>query len=195
MGKRIELTMVRVAFVEQVFETKRVEGSTKDLYSVTGLFPASHPAYKLVEAAAVEVAVEEWGADALKGKDGKPSIIDIAKKKEDGKNWVLKDGSLKEYDGYPGNFYVSTNSKTRPTALNRDGTPITAADGVLYSGCYADVIVEVYAYSHPVGGRGVTSEFKAIRFRKDGDAFAGGPPVTADQFSKVAEDDGDIALE
>lgn len=179
--------MVRLAFTEAVFETKRMEGSTRDLYGVNGLFAKAHPAYAILEKAAVEVADEEWGAKA-------PEVLKTAKTKDDGKNYVIKDGSKKEYDGYADMFYVGPNSKTRPTVVNRDGTPLTAADGVIYGGCYADIIVEVYAYSHPVGGKGITSELKAIRFRKDGDAFGGGAPVTADQFSPVSEDD-DIALE
>ncbi len=182
MGKRIELTMVRLAFCDAVFETRRMEGSDKDKYSLNGLFPSTHPAFALVEQTAVAVANEEWGADAAK-------IIQTAKTKDGGKNWILKDGSLKEYDGFAGNFYVNPSSETRPTVLNRDGTPLTAADGVIYSGCYGDIILEVYAFSHKVGGKGVTSEFKAVRFRKDGDAFAGGAPVTADAFSKVEDDD------
>lgn len=181
MGIRVECTLVRLAFADAVFETKRMEGSERDLYSVTCLFPETHPAYKLIEDAAVAVAKEEWGADATK-------IIDLAKKKDGGKNWVLKDGSLKEYDGYAGNFYINPSNAKRPTVINRDGTPLTADDGVIYSGCYADVIVEVYAYAHKVGGKGVSSSFRGLRFRKDGDAFAGGAPVTADQFSTVADD-------
>lgn len=186
MGKRIELSMIRVAFADAVFETRRMEGSERDLYSVNALFPKEHQAYAMVEQAAVAVATEEWGADAAK-------IIDIAKKKDGGKNWVLKDGSLKEYDGFAGNFYINPNSKTRPTVLNRDGTPLTASDGVIYSGCYADVIVEIYPFTHKVGGKGVSSEFKGLRFRKHGDAFAGGAPVTAEQFSAIVEED-DIAF-
>lgn len=186
MGKRIEISMVRAAFADAVFETRRMEGSERDLYSINALFPESHPAYKIVEDAATAVANEEWGKDAEK-------FIAIAKKKDGGKNWVLKDGSQKEYDGFPGNFYINPNSKTRPTVLNRDGTPLTASDGVIYSGCYVDLIVEVYAFAHPVGGKGVSSEFKGLRFRKHGDAFSGGAPVTANEFSAIS-DDADIDL-
>jgi len=182
MGKHIELTMIRLAFADAVFETKRMDGSERDLYSVTCLFPPTHPAYKLIEDTAVAVANEEWGADAAK-------IISLAKTKDGGKNWVLKDGSAKKYDGYAGNFYINPSNEKRPTVLNRDGTPLTADDGVIYSGCYADAIVEVYAYAHKVGGKGVSSSFKGLRFRKDGDAFAGGAPVTADAFSSIVEDD------
>lgn len=181
MGKRIELTMVRLAFADDIFTTGRMEGSTRDLYSATALFPPTHPAYKLVEDTAVAVTKEEWGADSDK-------IIQTAKTKDGGKNWVLKDGNLKEYDGYAGNFYVNTNNEKRPSILNRDGTPLTASDGVVYAGCYVDFIIEVYAYSHPVGGKGVSSSFKGLRFRKDGDAFAGGAPVTADAFSSIVDD-------
>lgn len=178
---KVELTMVRIAF-ESVFATSRMEGSTRDLYSCGLLFPADHPAYKIVEDAASKVAAEEWGAKAA-------DIIKIAKAKDDGKNYILKDGSKKEYDGYPGNFYVSPNSKKRPQVFNRDGSPLTASDGVIYGGCYVDGIIEVYAYSHPVGGKGITSELKGIRFRKDGDAFGGGAPVTPDAFSELSADD------
>lgn len=182
MGKRIEATLVRLAFCDAVFETRRMDGSDKDKYSVNGLFPQTHPAYKLIESTAIAVAKEEWGADAGK-------IIETAKTKDGGKNWILKDGSKKEYDGFAGQFYVNPSSETRPTVLNRDGTPLTASDGVIYSGCWGDIIFEVYAFSHKVGGKGVTSEFKGLRFRKDGDAFAGGAPVTADAFSSIAEVD------
>lgn len=179
---RVELSMVRVAFTDAIFETKRMEGSDRDLYSIAALFPQEHPAYKLIEDAAKKVAAEEWGLKA-------DEVLALAKKKDDGKNYILKDGDKKEYDGYPGNYYISPNSKKRPQVFNRDGSPLTATDGVIYGGCYADVIVDVYAFAHKVGGKGISSELKGVRFRKHADAFGGGAPVTPEAFSELAADD------
>lgn len=117
------------------------------------------------------------------------------------------------YEGYEGHIFVSANkavkAKTREeasrspnnvqckgprkTAKRADGTPcfpiLTEADGLLYSGAYADVIIRIYGYD----GKGknpdrVNASLEAIKFVRHGEAF-GAKKVDAD--AAFDEEDGD----
>lgn len=117
------------------------------------------------------------------------------------------------YDGYEGHIFVSANKAVkaksrdeanaaknnvqckgpRKTAKRSDGTPcfptLTDADGLLYSGVHADVIVRIYGYD----GKGknpdrVNASLEAIKFVLHGEAF-GAKQVDAD--AAFDEEDGD----
>lgn len=111
------------------------------------------------------------------------------------------------YDGYAGHYYLSTNrgvkAKDSPnplqllgpkkTAKDANGKPcfptLTEADGMLYSGCYADVIVNIYGYD----GKGknpdrINASLEAVKFRAHGEAF-GAKPVDANSLFDEEEDD------
>lgn len=102
----------------------------------------------------------------------------------------LRDGNDTEYDGYEDVFYVSASNSRKPLTLDRDKTEVVEADGVLYSGCYVDAIVRVWAQDNKYGKR-INASIEAVRFRRDGEAFGAAPP-DADEFDDLDdEDDGD----
>jgi len=81
---------------------------------------------------------------------------------------------------------VSARSKTRPTVLNRDKTPVAEADGVLYGGCYVNALLDVWAQDNAFGKR-INATLKGVQFVRDGDAFGGGAPASADDFPDESE--------
>jgi len=79
-----------------------------------------------------------------------------------------------------GHYFISASSGTRPAVLNRDNSPILD-DSVLYSGCYAQVGLNVYAYSME-GSRGITVGLNAIRKYGEGERLGGGAPDALAMF-------------
>jgi hypothetical protein len=175
----------RFAFAQHLFEAGTVGGEGEPAFSVTGIIGKDHPANKLLADAEEKVAKEKWGAKA----DGILKQIRAAGK------GVVKDGDSKaEYAGFEGNMFVSTRSPARPTVIDRDRSPLVAADGRPYSGCYANVQVEVWAQDNSYGKR-INAQLLGVQFVKDGDAFGGGAqPSNPDDFGDLSADEGEESL-
>lgn len=173
MKIRIELT--RLAF-PALFEAKTVNGEGEPAFSACFLLPLGHPAIKQIEEALPKIAAEKWGA---KG----PAILEAMKKAD---KTALHDGNLKsEYDGFAGMMYVSARSKTRPTVLDQQKAPLTAADGKPYGGCYVNAVIQLWPQDNSYGKR-INAQLMGVQFVKDGDSFGGAQPASADDFEEVA---------
>lgn len=117
-----------------------------------------------VIATITEVAKEKW-------KDKAGDVLKTLKAKGD---ICLHDGATKsEHDGFAGNVFVSARNKSRPTVVDKDKTPLTQADGKVYSGCFVDVSLDIWAQDNKWGKR-INAKLLAIRFVDDGPAFSGG---------------------
>jgi hypothetical protein len=173
---KVKLTNVRLAFPD-LFEAKQFDGEGDFKFSATFLIPKSAPANKEIEAAILKVAKDKWGAKA-------ESIL--ASIKGNNQKYGYRDGVEKpEYDGYEGCMYIRASNKARPLVLDRDKSPLTAADGRPYSGCYVNATITIFAYENK--GKGISASLGGIQFFKDGDAFAGGAVASEDDFDEVAD--------
>lgn len=107
------------------------------------------------------------------------------------KNVCLRDGEEKEdTEGYgPEIMFVPASNETRPPVVDRDGvTPLVEQDGRIFSGCYVNACIRLYAYDHPKGGKGVSASLQAVQFYKDGPAFGAGRVKPEDVFTAVSGD-------
>ena len=133
------------------------------------------------QAALLKVADEAWKG---KGKQMLDALEASKKCLRDGNTKVDKAGEVR--DGYEGNWYITAKNVKRPGTFARDGSPVTEADGVLYSGCYVYAIVELYANVQPTK-KGVFASLLGVRFERDGDSFGGGRTATSDDFEPATE--------
>jgi len=115
--------------------------------------------------------------------------LDKFQKKVPLKNICLRDGMDKEdKEGYGEEvMYLVAKSDTRPPVVDGKLSPITEEDGKIYGGCYVNATVEVFAYSHPTGGKGVSAQLRAVQFAKDGPSFGAGPVHAEDEFEPVTD--------
>jgi hypothetical protein len=177
----------RLAFAQHLFTAGTVGGEGKPAFSVTAILDPKHPAIAELKAAEEKVAKEKWGEKA-------PAILKSIRAADKG---VVHDGDKKaEYDGFPGNMFVSMRSEKRPNVYNNDGSQVTEADGIVYSGCYAHVMLEVWAQDNQYGKR-INAQVTGVAFSRDGDSFGGGAaPASADDFADLsaAEEDGESML-
>lgn len=154
-------------------------------FAAAFIFTTDHPMLGSLQAVIQEVGKAKWGA----------KWPQINKELKAGDNLLVHDGDSKaSYVGYEGNLFFNANNTVRPTVVDRDRTPLVAADGKPYSGCHVNVIIDVWAQDNQYGKK-VNAQLQGIQFLKDGEAFSGGG-VAADSndFDEIAEgsDAGDL---
>ena len=182
---RIRLPNTRAAFVN-VFQARAVNSGDEPRFSCSFIFPGPdlvvdykegdtwHKGASLRELID-RVGQEKWGA----------KWPQIKKELETKDRTCLHDGDGKaQYDGFEGNWYVSSSSKTRPDVRDADRTPLTPTDGRPYAGCYVTGIVDLWAQDNQYGKR-INAGLAGIQFVRDGDAFSGGRPADEDDYDDV----------
>lgn len=103
---------------------------------------------------------------------------------------------------YAGKLYLSASNEEQPTIVVSEngvniatrGTPtiLTPAHPCYpYPGCYANVILSFFAYSHPTGGRGVSASIMGVQFLRHGDRLVGASVAAATEFPVLKAADVD----
>lgn len=178
---RMMLRNVRVAFAQGIFEAQKVDDNSKPRFGCALLLTPDHAQLKEIKAKMNAVALEKW--------KGKAEAQMAALEKKD--KTALHDGNDKpNYDGYPGNFYISAASQENnpPTVLNQDKSIFDAKKGHkrIYSGCYVNASIEFWAQDNAYGQR-VNATLRGVQFLKDGDSFSAASAASSDEFEDVAD--------
>lgn len=172
---RIQLKNVRLSF-PSIFKRSVFEGE-EGKYEATFLIDKSDVKTKKMLDKAIEEAISNSG---IKGKI-----------KEDMR--CLRDGDEAEYDGYEGCWSFKAANDRRPTVINKDRSPITADDEIIYAGCYVNAIVDIWVQNNKWGKR-VNSNLYGIQFYKDGEAFGSHPGDVTDEFDEFDDDESEEEL-
>lgn len=166
---------VRLSF-PALFEAVAYKEGDKKKFKATLLVPKNTPQGKALEKAYMEAATAKWGAKAK-------AIVDSIKGNPN--RFCVQDGDLAEYDGYAGMWAITAKSDARPTVVDQQKNPLTAADGKPYAGCYVNASIEFFTYDNP--GKGISAKLRAVAFKRDGDSFAGGTAMTEDELDDLAD--------
>lgn len=172
------LNNVRITFPDLFTARAQSEGG-EPKHACTFLIPENSDHEKAIEAEILRVAEAKWpgkGAAVIKSIAG------------NNMRYCFRPEGEKDYSGYAGNRFFKATNKQRPTVIDRDKTPLTAADGKPYSGCYCNASVAFYAYENN-GAKGIACNLKGVQFFKDGDAFSGGGVASPDEFDDLGFDD------
>jgi hypothetical protein len=118
--------------------------------------------------------------------------LDKFDKKVKLKHVCLREGSdMEEKEGYDENtmFVVAKSEDPVPVV---DGQvvaiPHEKIKSTCYGGCFVNVTIRLYAWSHPTGGNGVSAGLGAVQFVKDGPSFGAGRVNPEEEFEKVEEE-------
>jgi Protein of unknown function (DUF2815) len=155
-------------------------GKKTENYCVHGIMGPKHPDIPKLVALMKQCARNAWGDK------GEQTYAELKAQNR----LAIHDGTVYKpgQDGYEGNFYVSANSKMRPTIVDGDRTPLVAKDGRPYSGCYANLMVNIWAQSGGKFGKRINAQMMGVQFVGNGDAFGGGRVATPEEFPNVATD-------
>jgi hypothetical protein len=172
---RLMLKNVRLAF-PALFEPSSY-GEGDPAYSATLIMDPAQA--EVVDKAIAGVARDKWGAKA----DAQLKALRAAGKV------ALRDGDEKaDYDGFEGMMFIAARSKTRPTVVDGQRQPLMQSDGRVYAGCYVNASLEVWAQDNAYGKR-INCTLRGVQFVRDGEAFGGGRPASADEFEELEVED------
>lgn len=205
MGKILMLKDVRLSFPVLDDATEYKLGDGKPRWGAVALVRIEDPQKALVDKAIQEVANEEWGAKAT---------AYLANIFSDSKMCAWQPGARKsDYDGYQGCYSLSSyreRKKGPPLVMLADqthvyyrGDPKTIPEGTnpaacvlnrefpglegkIYSGCYVNMQVEIWAQNN-TNGKGIRSTLLGVQFWRTGDAFGGGRAPDQSAFPDMVE--------
>ncbi len=180
---RFMLKNVRLAYGHGLWtksKPPKADASAKAKYRVALILPKDHPQVKelrqIIQTVMEEKFGQKWAA--------------VLKAAEIQQKSCLRDGDTKDGEGFPGNLFVSANSETRPSTFNVDKSPVTQEDGIIYSGCYVNASLDIYAFDNV--SKGNSAGLRGVQFLKKGDAFGGGTPADESEFDEIqAPEEGD----
>ena len=180
-SNRLTIKDVRIAYAQGIFTAKAAKPGDKERYGAAFIFSASHPAVKEIAAAVVRAAKARWGDKS----------DEMLKQLKAGDRLPVHNGDAKASSaGYAGNLYLNAGNVIRPLVLDANKSPLTAGDGRPYSGCFVNLMVEVWAQDNQHGKR-INASLLGVQFVRDGERLAGGSTATADDFEAIpGTDDG-----
>lgn len=186
---KLHLNNVRVSFANGLYKASAMEAGQQEKYGADFILQPDSVVLRVnadgtktkttLKDAELAVANEAWKGKGQQMLD----VLEPSKKSlRDGDKRVNKSGDI--YEGYEGAWYVTAKTPTRPLLIDAARQPVTEADGTIYSGCYVNAIIEIYANTQPKK-KGVFAGLKGVQFVRDGDAFGGGAPAAANEFDVV----------
>lgn len=173
---RIMLNDVRLAF-PKLFRAEQVNGQGDPKFGATLIIAPDHPQLEELRKIQDAVAKDKW-------KEKAAGIVNVLDKQD---RLAVHDGDIKsQYDGFPGNFYVSANAQESapPTVVDQARNLLKENSGKPYAGCFVNASIEIWAQDNKFGQR-VNTALRGVQFLRDGDAFSAGRPADADEFEEV----------
>ena len=184
----VMLSDVRLSFANALFEAKNFQGQGEEKFNAGVIFSPNHPCVAAIKAAMKKVAEEEW-------KEKAGEVFAMLKASD---RLCLRDGDTKpQYEGYKGNLFLNASNKIKPLVIDGNKSPLSAASGRPYSGCYVNMSIEVWAQDNKFGKR-INATLKGVQFLRDGARLAGGGVASAEDFEAIpdavgAEGSGPVA--
>lgn len=158
---KLTLKNVRLSYAN-IWEPK--ENPNGDLKYSASLIISKNDKKQVAEIKKAIEAAKNEGKAKLANKNGKiPPNVKIP----------LRDGDTDRFDdeAYEGCYFINANSNTAPKIVDRKIKPILDRSEV-YSGCYANVSVNFYAYKMDAGS-GIAAGLGNIQKVKDGEPLGG----------------------
>lgn len=171
MSTKIVLENVRLAFCN-LFTPRAISEGSDLKYSVCALIPKENKnLIKKIQSVIQLEITEKWGTK-IPGKLKNP----------------LKDGDTDAPDSggleFEGHMFLNCNSSRKPQVALRNGYAANDDESV-YSGCWADVYVCLYAYSKDVN-KGISCGLNGVQKMRDDESFAGSSKI---EFKQEEDDE------
>lgn len=103
------------------------------------------------------------------------------------------DTDLDKNPEYEDSYTVNTKNSRKPRVVDQLKNDLHSSDDV-YSGMYANVIINTYPYSHETGGNGVGFSLQAVQKVRDGEQFGAAPIDIDEEFDEIEVDEDDAAM-
>lgn len=178
----VTLKEVRIAF-PALFEPKAVGAGAADdagTLRFSAVFPIEPGSDNCtaIEQAIAQVATAAWKdkAKAIMGELNAKGRVCYRRAP------LSKDGVV--YEGFEEMYTLNASDAARPTVVDRNRHPLTAKDGVIYSGCVVHVKIDIWAQNNSWGKR-INGSLKGVQFVRDAAAFGGAVRISPDDFDDL----------
>ena len=173
---KIKMQAVRLSF-PSLFNTAKFGGEDTGKYEATFVLDKVEHAEVI---AGIKAQIERLMKEELKSKVPSDKLC-------------LKDGDEMGRPEFEGKYTIKASTKKRPLVINRDKSPITESDNVIYAGCYVNAIVSLWAQDNKFGKR-INAQLDGVQFCRDGEAFGDGAVSVNefDAFGSESDDDFDF---
>lgn len=178
--------LARLSYARDLFEPRVGEDGGVAKHGCTLIFPLD--ARAVLEKWVAECIIGEWGdkgiARAKVGSIKSPFLVG------DGKEARNKDGDLHPGMG-PTVFFIRPKAGAKyPPSVWYTNPNIQEKESVVYSGCYGNGILNVFAWNHPKNGDGVSFGISGFQKKQDGERLGGGGGVDASKWHEAIADEG-----
>ena len=171
---KIKMQAVRLSF-PSLFNTAKFGGEDTGKYEATFVLDKVEHAEVI---AGIKSQIDRLMKEELKSKVPSDKLC-------------LKDGDEMGRPEFEGKYTIKASTKKRPLVINRDKSPITESDNVIYAGCYVNAIVSLWAQNNNYGKR-INAQLDGVQFCRDGEAFGDGA-VSVNEFDAFgSESDEDF---
>lgn len=172
---RVSTGVVRLSFVHLDQPYSFDGGEDKKYQTMVLVDKNDKKTLETIERAIQAVRMSDRGKLALKGA---PKNVTF-----------LRDGDEEEKGPeFEGHYFFNTKSNDKPLLIDKDRQEIVDPREI-YSGCYAQVSFDVFAYNTR-GNKGISTALRAVRKIRDGEPLGGFSPVDPDsEFDDVDDDD------
>lgn len=198
MDKSVEtnvvyLSEVRLSFPNLVEPQRRVNaltGKERVSYSADFIMPADHAGFKAFMKKVNEMALAKWkehAAQVMQMINGDRKLRCFG----DG-NQKIGTKTLKVWDGYAGNMFITAGRDTPPQVIQADGSPIKTTNTMqyqaltraMYGGCWVNVALNPWIQENE-HGRAIRCDLLAIQFMRDDTPLGGGAVDASAMFGAV----------
>ena len=195
MSDIIFLSNVRLSFpniAEPQRQVNEVTGVERLSYNCELLMPPDHPGVQQFMQRYSEIALQKW-------KENAQAIMQMIQSERRmrcfgrGEEKIAKK-TLKPYDGYAGNVYITAGRDTPPQMIQADGSPIDPNNTMayqqlarkMYGGCRVNAAIKPWPQDNK-HGRAIRCDLIAVQFAADDTPFGEGAVDASGLFGAVTQ--------
>lgn len=165
-------------------QPSRQNPNPKPVYTVHGLLTPDHPDLVKIAQTIELVGEAKWKDKWPVIKAGLKGADKLCLHKGD----VTKAGKPE----YAGLYFISASNSRPFTIVDADRTPLREKDGKPYSGCYGNLIVDIWAQDNNFGQR-INATVTGAQFLRHAEAFGGGAQAAAPEEFGIHAQSADAA--
>lgn len=169
------------------------EGDDNKRYSASFIIDKGTPDFEKVVNAMKAAAIGKWGEE--KGLKQYQQLVKSLKV------CLINGDDKPDVESFHGHFVVNAAAQPgKPPSLvyTKDGQNVRIADRenqtIIYSGCYVNVILNIWAQDNNYGKR-INASISGVQFAGKGDPLGGGAVADVDEFEAIEVADSDIVDE
>lgn len=189
--KLLDVRLSRVSLIRPyIGKDAKVDPSTgkqQGKYHADLIISTTHPQYARLKELMRAAAVKKWKSEAEQVLQQIAAQDKLCVHRGD----ITRAGKPE----YAGKLYISANNDIQPNIVVTDnGVNLSTQDGSLtpahplfpYAGSHANVIIDIWGYAHPTGGKGISCTLTGVQFLRHDQRLAGSSVASTSEFGLVA---------